>query len=130
MKIFTFIAILLLSFNARAITVNYRSDSSLVSKEELFQIIDKNLTNPRISKLGAEYRLFAIVSTKVGTDGVSLFYVQIELQKNVTDKKTGKKYWVNLEDRLVYGRAETKAYIVEQLVDVVLNHVNAWTPND
>lgn len=130
MKIISFIAILLLSFNAIAIDVNYSSSSSLVSKEELFQIVDENLNNPRISRLGADFRLFAMISTKVSADGSSIYYETISLQKKITDKNTGKKYWIDLSYRTNYGAANTKQYIVDQMVDIVLNHVNTWTLSD
>ena len=125
-KLISFLLLLFSAFNANAITVNYDSDSAIISKEELFNMIDNNFNNPKIAALDKKYRLFSRVDTKLTSDGTGIYFANITLQKNIVDKATGKKYWVDIKDRYTYGSMSSKEFVQNQILDLILNHVNTW----
>ncbi len=125
-KLFFLVSLLVVSFNASAIAISTTASGKLVSSDELMALMQRTLKNDQIHRLPAEYRLQGYVSTKVVPDGGAIYYASIRLQKLITDRKSGKEYWVDIEDRLNYGFGETKKFVIEVIEKTMLEHVNKW----
>jgi hypothetical protein len=119
---------------AFGLDVDARVEGPLMKKERVIQMLREKVDGavaqvPDVGQ-GGNHRLFArVVSQHVGPGSRFLYFVDIQLQRRVVDRETGRIYWPWAQAATSWGTVPSETELVEAIEELLAQRVNSWTPD-
>ena len=130
--VITCLAGMLLSVSsAFAVTIDAQVEGPLLSKERVVGIVGQNLSGEIADvedlEQGGKYRLYARVASKhIGPGSWFLYLAEIELQRQVTDAETRRRYWASIRSAVLWGTVPSETEVREALESLLDEKVSQW----
>ena len=130
--VITCLAGMLLSVSsAFAVTIDAQVEGPLLSKERVVEIIGQNLSgeiaNVEDLEQGGKYRLYARVASRhIGPGSWFLYLAEIQLQRQVTDVETRRRYWASIRSAVLWGTVPSETEVREALESLLDDKVSQW----
>lgn len=130
--VITCLAGMLLSVSsAFAVTIDAQVEGPLLSKERVVEIVGQNLSgeiaNVDDLEQGGKYRLYARVASRhIGPGSWFLYLAEIQLQRQVTDAETRRRYWASIRSAVLWGTVPSETEVREALESLLDEKVSQW----
>jgi hypothetical protein len=130
--VITCLAGMLLSVSsACAVTIDAQAEGPLLSKERVVEIVGQNLSgeiaNVEDLEQGGKYRLYARVASKhIGPGSWFLYLAEIQLQRQITDAETRRRYWTSIRSAVLWGTVPSETEVREALESLLDEKVSQW----
>jgi hypothetical protein len=117
--------------SAFAVTIDAQVEGPLLSKERVVEIVGQNLSGEIADvedlEQGGKYRLYARVASKhIGPGSWFLYLAEIELQRQVTDAETRRRYWASIRSAVLWGTVPSETEVREALESLLDEKVSQW----
>ena len=125
------VGMLLSVSSAFAVTIDAQVEGPLLSKERVAKIVGQNLSgeiaNVEDLEQGGKYRLYARVASKhIGPGSWFLYLAEIQLQRQVTDVETRRRYWASIRSAVLWGTVPSETEVHEALKSLLDDKVSQW----
>ena len=130
--VITCLAGMLLSVpSAFAVSIDAQVEGPLLGKQSVVEIVGQNLSgeiaNIEDLEQGGKYRLYARVASKhIGPGSWFLYLAEIQLQRQVTDAETQRRYWALIRSAVLWGTVPSETEIREALKSLLDEKVSQW----
>ena len=112
---------------ALGLTVEAEVEGPLLKKEPVLQLVRERIGG-EVAALpdGGLHRLRVRVASKYEERDIFLYMVEIQLQRRVTDRDSGRIYWASTRSGSSWGNVPSEAELRRTISDLVERKVNAW----
>ena len=130
--VITCLAGMLLSVcSAFAVTIDAQVEGPLLGKERVVEIVGQNLSGEIASvedlEQGGKYRLYARVASRhIGPGSWFLYLAEVQLQRQVTDAETRRRYWASIRSAVLWGTVPSETEVREALESLLDDKVSQW----
>lgn len=119
---------------AFALTIDAHVEGPLMRKSRVIELLGERLDGPIAAVpdvgQGGNHRLFArVVSQHVGPGSRFLYFVDIQLQRRVVDRETGRVYWPWTQAATSWGTVPSETELREAIEELMKQRVKGWTPD-
>ncbi|UCH46977.1 MAG: hypothetical protein JSU95_12835 [Betaproteobacteria bacterium] len=116
---------------AFAITIGAQVEGPLLSEQRVIEIVGQNLqgeiANVEDLEQGGIYRLYARVASKhIGPGSWFLYLAEIQLQRQVVDAETRRRYWASIRSAVLWGTVPSEAEVRDALESLLDEKVSQW----
>ena len=105
---------------AFAITIGAQVEGPLLNEQRVVEIVEQNLQGEIADvenlEQGGIYRVYARVASKhIGPGSWFLYLAEIQLQRQVVDAETRRRYWASIRSAVLWGTVPSETEVREAL---------------
>lgn len=118
---------------ALALTIEAAADGPLLKSDSLRQLVKQKVTGAvaGIADIdqGGRHRLRVLVNSKYLAPSSYSYLVEMQLQRRVVEKDTGRAYWASIKSGSSWGTVPSETELRQVVSELLEKRVASWVPD-